>query len=426
MKKTVFQLLLITLTMASAHAQEIRPVNGDAFSSQAVVLSFSDQLEGAEIGDLFSKWGVSFKGAGTAVPRIRIRKIQDPILPEPIPSPTPVLRNEATVSLSGSLPLIVDFKTSVRRVGFGLANGDSSTKATLRAFDSMGSLLGTVEKQGIAGGENSPTFVAFEATAPQGIAKVVIDYGSSPNAEEVDQIILDYVSSAKFTTYLAQVGDGVIGGGLRLQTLIVVSNLTDLPALGTLKLLTDNGSPLALVFNDGAAGSSFDFALDHRGSKTFITGGSTIPATPGYARIEANVPVESTAIFRTLDQSGNVVTEAGVGSAEGKVSMLGVVQKVGNGDFDSGVAIVNTSQAEAKVRLRLFEESVISAGLVTEFTLAAGEHRARFLSEIYPTLASRTLRGSILVTSDQSLAMVILRTLRGLPISSLPVGSTQK
>lgn len=115
------------------------------------------------------------------------------------------------------------------------------------------------------------------------------------------------------------------------------------------------------------------------------------------------------------------LAEAGVGWAERKISMLGVVQKVGSGGFDSGLALVNTSPAEAKVRLRLFEESVISAALVAEFTLARGEHRARFLSEIYPALNS-TFRGSILVTSDQPLSVVILRTLRRLPISSLPVG----
>src|SRR5690606_25201379 len=113
------------------------------------------------------------------------------------------------------------------------------------------------------------------------------------------------------------------------------------------------------------------------------TDGSTSPATAGYAVIESNVPVEGTAIFR-VSSVGTVVTEAGVGSAQGRFRVVGAVQKFQSGNFDSGVAIVNTSDSESTGRIELYnEDGNLVASDNNLLSLAPGEHVARFLPQIF-------------------------------------------
>jgi hypothetical protein len=54
------------------------------------------------------------------------------------------------------------------------------------------------------------------------------------------------------------------------------------------------------------------------------------------------------------------------------------------------------------------------------------EPGARFLAECLPALGSADFKGSVLVGSSGPVAIVLIGTKKGLPVSSLPVGSTEK
>jgi len=107
--------------------------------------------------------------------------------------------------------------------------------------------------------------------------------------------------------------------------------------------------------------------------------------------------------------------------------VVGAVQKVAADVFDSGVAIVNTSGQPADVVAMLVAEDGTVADINDDILdLPAHNHTAKFMSELFPDFVNQNFQGTLVVTSDQPIGMVIVRTLNGLPRSALPVGSVQK
>lgn len=405
---------ILGLAAGTASAQVTKLSSKAVFSAEAVLLNFEGQRDGARADELLSQWGVVFLGSSGSIPTIRA-------LPSIIGgADNSVLENTSSGS-SASIPLVINFRFPVRRVGMDLFNGTASTQATLTAFDPLGNQLGSVQETGLA----EVVFLGLETTSMRGIAKVVVSYGARPELEQIDNLIFDYLSRPTFETVLAQVGDGVFPGGA-LQTIIVASNLSNSTAQGELKLFGSDGTPLSLTINE-AEGSSFSFTLPPLASRTFVSSGTKSSTTAGYAVIRANVPVEATAIFRILDTQRQPVSEAGVSAAAGKPYQVGVVQKVVAGNFNSGLAAVNTGSQAADSRIELFDESGTRVAVdETLLDLAPGGHIARFLTELFPQLENQDFRGTVVITSNRPLALVILRTVNGLVISSLPVGSTQR
>ena len=236
--------------------------------------------------------------------------------------------------------------------------------------------------------------------------------------------MIDYTSRSTFSTYLAQIADGPLPSGA-LQTTIIVSNLTNTTARGELRLLDNGGLPLSFEMN-GLPGSTFDLVIPPFSSQSFTSGGNTVPPTPGYACIESSVPVDGAAIFRVLDAQGNVTSEAGVGATMGRMTLVGVVQKFISGDFNSGIAVVNISDKNIQGTIALYDQPGTLVDTNTDdLNLGPGEHVAKFLNQLFDGLGD--FEGTVVVTADQPLVAVVLRTIAGgLVISSLPVGSTQQ
>lgn len=427
----LFVLLLLICTTA-AYGQIVKV--GEGSFSTATVLNFGGQERGvtedqAEAGDLFSAWGVRFVGSDSGFPTIvpSIRKTDVSVSPTQPPLFAFSLINQRAGSsawASSSRPLVIDLKMPARQVGLrlvGMVAG--SISANIKALDSFGNLLGTSDQAASSEPQSRrTTFVGIETSAPQGISKIVIDYGTATRPEEVEELLVNYLTVPKFSTYLAQIADGFQSGGTTVRTTIIVENSTNLAAQVRLSLFDSGGNPLSVQIN-GTAASSRDFSLSQWSSASFTTGGAgTLQA--GYARVESTVPVDSTASFQVLDLNGNLLTEAGVGAAPGRPSAVAAIQKSLNGDFDTGIAVVNTSAAETTVRLRLFDETSQLIGM-QGINLGPGQHRAKFFAELFPQYISRDVQATLLVTSSEPLSLVTLRLWRGLPLSSLPVGSTQ-
>jgi hypothetical protein len=103
---------------------------------------------------------------------------------------------------------------------------------------------------------------------------------------------------------------------------------------------------------------------------------------------------------------------------------VGAVEKRFDMSLDSGLALVNSSDRQNKVTILLFsEDRTLFAD--RSITLGPKEHRARFLTEMFQFLPPN-FRGSVEISSPEPVASVILRTRRGLAVTSLPVGSMER
>lgn len=431
-----FKLILgVVLSMSAvAFGQVTRLDNETSFSASAMRLDFGNNQmvvaqDGAEAGEVFSVWGINFVGSSSSAltfsPVVRRKDLTEGQIPIGTGSyyvDSVINRSREGTGSSAGRPLTVDFKIPVRRVGFWLA-GVYAGSVNLKAFDVFGNFLGAVDQPAFNPDLDRRTFAGVETTAPQGISKVLIDYGTKDTPEEIERLVVDYVSPSTFTTYLPHIADGPQPEGLRLRSTIIVENLTNAAGAVRLRFLDSLGNPLTLR-TDGGSVSVLDLQLGPWGSRRISTSGDSDPLRVGYVKIQSTVPVEGSAIYQVFDLSGRLVTEAGVGSAPARESSVAAAERLLTGNFDSGVAVVNVSQVRTTVGVRIFSEDGIYSGLKI-FDLLPGEHRARFFTELFPQFASRDVKMTLTVTSKQPLSVVVLRLNQGLPFSSLPVGSTQ-
>ncbi len=403
-------LLLIFVTVPLA-AQLTDISDTQSFSHESVMFDFEGLSPNTHAGPLLSDWGITFQTGNESVPTV--------ISVFVLGFSNLVVSNVPSTGDSSEHPLVINFRYPVSRVGFVARNGTESTTVTIRAFDQVGTELGSVEHSGLAG----PTTLAVSTTNPQGIAKLSISYGGDQDPEQIDELRIEYVSRPEFVTYLAQVGDGPIPGGSVLRTVIVVSNLSNSTAEGAIDFFGDDGEPLTLQIGAHPAYSLL-LSIPPLSSKTLTTRGETVAV--GYARIRSNVPVEATSIFRILSDTGSVISEAGVGGATGSSTAVGVVQKFTAGNFDSGIAIVNTADQQAAGRVELYKQDGTLFAVNSDIaSLVAKGHVAQFLTQIFPEVDNQPFEGTIRVVSDVPLAVVILRTSGGIVMSSLPVGSLE-
>lgn len=400
----------LLLIAVPAFGQLTEVGQGD-FSIDTVTFDFTGFSNGSRANRIISDWGVLFTEGSFGTPEIKQIFA--------VGSTNGVVSNTPASGTSANKPLVVDFVAPVRRVGFVLDEFASDTSISIAAFDAEGNLIGEVDKTGLS----APAFIGVASGAAAGISKLLISYGDNQNPEQLDDLRVDFVTRPAYRTFLAQVGDGPLSGSF-LQTTIVVSNIANTTTVGELAFFNSAGEPL--VLNIGGENSSvFPLEIPPFSSKAFDTSGTSSPVGVGYAQISTSGPVEGTAVFRIVNDDGTVTTEAGVGSNRGTFGSVAAVQKKVEGAFDSGLAVVNTSDQPAQGTIELYSENGNRAG-VADLPLAGNSHKASFLSELFPQIANLDFKGTVRVVSDRPLAVVVLRTGAGLVLSSLPVGSLEK
>ena len=298
--------------------------------------------------------------------------------------------------------------------------------ARIEAFTVNGESLGEVQQDSIE--EKEGPFVGLETTNPSGISTVVLDYGEEENAEQISCLRIEFLEERTFKTYLAQIGDGKTGQ-LVFQTIIQIQNLFGQEIEATLRLFDQAGNPLILTL-DGESGAEFELTLPYLTMRHLETKGVNEQVSVGYACIESDLPIVAQAIYRVADTTGAAFSEAGVQSDGGKIiHVLSVERDVDTG-LDSGIALVNVGDAETSVFVSLIAlsgetpEEVQNAPPVV-ILLQSGGHKALFLSELFAPLADGKFRGSLKIISKEPTAVTSLRTINGILVSSVPVGSTQ-
>lgn len=412
--RVVFLLVVLVSFTSVLPAQLIEVASRNDFDTESVDFDFEGPRSGALAGDILSRWGLRFSKGSMGVPTIMTHF--------ELVFSNNLLHNGDGSGGSADIPLIIDLEHPAAKVGFDMSNGDQDTAVTITAFDAMGNTLGSVQRTGL----EDPAFIGVRVGGSVGISKLLLSYGDDDKSEEIDDLIVEYIDRPVFTSYLAQVADGPIPGFGTFQTTIIVSNVSNSTASGELAFFDDSGAPLELDFGDGKK-STFDLLIPPSSSVTFVSSGTSSPVGVGYARIVSTVPADGTAVFRLTSPSGQVASEAGVGSDRGRVDAVGAVEKSVADKFDSGIAVVNVGDSEADAEILLYDQA---GDLVAQnkgwLDLPAGGHTSGFLPNIFPILEGENFSGTIRVISNVPIALVIIRTADGIVISSLPVGSAQQ
>lgn len=421
MKKSFFIFILMMVVVFSGWTfgalNEVASRN--QFSSQAMRIDFENLTTGTKAANQLGKWGIEFLDGSHGNPTVE-QAYEWGVL-------TTVIENTAPVGDSSNKQMIINFPNPAAKVGFNVYNlGGSGGTVTLTAYSAQNALLGTITKAGV----NNADFIGVSPGAGQSISSLHISYGAVADPEQIGDMSIELVQRPQFVSYLAQFADGPIPGTGALQTTLLVTNLSNSTATGSLDFFKSDGSTVSVNVN-GTLSDSFELEIPPYSARTFSTPASFTTLVFGYAMVTSSVPVESTGIFRTVNGSGQIISEAGLALERGAYTYVGgVKQEVARG-LKSGIAVVNISGGPINASIELYDEDgdLVSTN-VELLQLEAGEHRAAYLPEMFTQLAGQDFSGTIRIVSSGKVAGVILRSANSgagdVVISSLPLGTLEK
>ena len=243
-----------------------------------------------------------------------------------------------------------------------------------------------------------------------------VDGGRGDHDLEVNGEILTLGGPATPATtfYFPQIGDGA-AGNIQFQSSLVFNNTAGITPV-QVALFNPEGGFLDLEFSNLAKTSLFEFGLNPGESFSTQTPG-TDPIQVGYARVIAAQGLGGTAVFGQTDSStGTLLFEAGVPASELLTDFSLYVDTLGH--RNTGLAIAypvprggsGDEVPSANLMLRLYDKS-FDLIATAPLQLAPGEHRARFIAELFEEQAAllADFEGSLTVESDQPIVGVTLR-----------------
>jgi hypothetical protein len=218
---------------------------------------------------------------------------------------------------------------------------------------------------------------------------------------------------AQQTFYFPQVADGFDpGAATHWHTTIFLSNQgSSAIANGTVTLFQSNGSSMNISFVDdqnrpAASGNQIAFQIPPGQTRKY-TSVSAQGLLTGYAIVTSSATIAGNAMFSHWTNPPNEVllSEAGVPGASLLIKQA-VFADTQFG-FNTGVALANPGASAIVVTLELVN---INGQLVasTTFTLGAGQHIARFATELFGNVGE--VAGRLQITANtSSLAAMALR-----------------
>jgi hypothetical protein len=161
--------------------------------------------------------------------------------------------------------------------------------------------------------------------------------------------------------------------------------------------------------SDGSADpvSTYWFSIPPKGSLVLKTDGKGAGCS-GYAVVNTNHAIGGSAVFSQYDNSGVLITEAGVGSSPLMQFFAFPVDTTA--DLNAGFAIYNPGERAASLIIRLLDGSghpLQSRSL----TLPSGQQLAQYVAgvgQLFPTAYG--IQGSLQVTADVPVAAIALRS----------------
>lgn len=232
------------------------------------------------------------------------------------------------------------------------------------------------------------------------------------------------ICTAQSVLYFPQIVEGQAGGFVWGSGIILTNTAAPGTAVasGTLTLTKDDGTPWSLPLTDlqgNSLGSgSVSFQLAGGQATLFLTPAladhqtDTLPLTSGFATVTSNVPLAGSALF---DEHGVIagcppgipqcqpmtgrIAEAGVPPATPLTGQTTIAFASTGDNPNSGVAIANPGTDTATITFQLLDTTGTTAGPSVTKTLAANNHTALFINQLFPNLGSFFV-GTVRITSD--------------------------
>jgi hypothetical protein len=154
-----------------------------------VILNFDDLPDATHAADSYASLGVRFLDDATTTPLIYGNTAERTTVSSPNS-----LDNDADTLNPGSsgVPLTIVFSNPQSVVGFYMGNATTPVSATIRAYNGVGTLLGTVITSVLSNDVN--TFYGVD-DALTTIRKVTLDYGKTAQSEEIDNLCFGNVQT---------------------------------------------------------------------------------------------------------------------------------------------------------------------------------------------------------------------------------------
>src|SRR5262249_9158417 len=209
---------------------------------------------------------------------------------------------------------------------------------------------------------------------------------------------------AQSVLYFPQFVDGVQGTVL-WGSAIALTNPAAIgapAATGTITLTQDNGTPLNVpLFDENHAPASNTFQLAGGQTKFFnspVLNGNVGfgQFSSGFVTVTSSLPITGGLVFFEAGANGAVIGEAGVLSATPLMRQATVVVKDNNSS--TGVAVANPG-GTANLRFQLLDTSGAEIAPQVTRTLAANNHTAFFVGDLFPSVTSKIF-GTMRIISD--------------------------
>ncbi len=320
--------------------------------------------------------------------------------------------------------------------GLALFNpGSGAASVTLSLFDTNGASAATPKVIPLGASAHLATFVDQQFTISNFRGTLVVESSAAVSALTLRQnashpaptytslpVVASPSSLTAVTMNFPQVANGSYGS-VSFKTSFLIFNISPSAANVVLTLTKDDGSPFTVTIPGSGAGtgtnSTFSFSLA-AGASVFLQTDGLGAGTAGAATVTSNVPVGAAGIFTVLDSSGQFQTEAGVGDSP-KLTALTLPVDISD-NFDTGVALFNPGSSSLTMTLRLMDGNGVNIGSSASVPLAAKNHTARFVSQLFP--GTTNFRGSLAISAPGGVAALTLRQ-NSSPLSytTLPVAS---
>jgi glucose/arabinose dehydrogenase len=217
--------------------------------------------------------------------------------------------------------------------------------------------------------------------------------------------------------YFPHFADGVSSqGNLRCQ--LVLASAEDRQVAGVVRFRDRQGLSRPLTVNDQMT-ADLTFELGPGDTLSLTTDGRSDPLYSGWVEIEADGFFSGSLLYRFDSKSGLLLSEAGVGPGE----PVSVFTAAGFRDLtrglETGIALANPNSSEVTILLTVRQGGQEMA--TTHMVLGPNSQTALFLGEL--AALPHVFSGTIGVEADSPVVATLLRTLNGLPLSSLPVGA---
>ncbi len=308
--------------------------------------------------------------------------------------------------------VFVDQKGAAR-TGLAMANpGSSAARVSFRLRNLMGEPVGGTAERVLGPKEHLAIFIDELFPGVAGIEEFEGRLEVDSSAELVAVALrLDNSDLSAFTTVPISTGGSArlffpqLAQGSGFGTTFILMNDRDSEVQGTLRLFSNDGSPLELRLG-GRLDSRFDLRIPARGAIKLQT---SLEGTlrDGAAQFDASGPVSGAAIFQAVS-GDRVVSEAGVPASPALDRFSIFVDNAG--PARTGIALYNPNSEMVMVRGKLRDRQGRVAAELEIARLEANGHRAFFIENALGNVPGiEEFVGTLEVTVARPVAAIALR-----------------